>query len=386
MSSNNIYGAFPTTTNGPFHYLYRITNLVENKHYYGIRTSRSKMPHQDLGVKYFSSSNDKEFKKDQKEHPENYKYKVIIVSNSRQHIADLEIKIHKKFNVGVNEKFYNRAIHTSTGFGVTGRTSIKDDCGKFSSLNSNHPKILSGEWGGVTKGTRWIYNYELKKSAYLNQDDILPEGWVFGRKDKNKRRKWITNIELKTNRLINQEDSLPEGWVIGKRNFEEYTRKRWIYNPELKKNAKIEFDAPLPTGWEFGLRNKEGEKLLTPNNKGTRWIYNPELNKNTRIKVNEPIPDGWILDYQRSLPKDPKTTKDYKWIYNPESKENRRIGPNENLPDGWLYGIVDEFGNKVVPPSQKGLKYIYNLELRQNKYLKPDEILPEGWSYGRKRF
>ena len=66
MSSTSIYGACPNTTIGPFHYLYRITNLVENKHYYGIRTSKTTLPQYDLGIKYFSSSKDKEFKKDQK--------------------------------------------------------------------------------------------------------------------------------------------------------------------------------------------------------------------------------------------------------------------------------------------------------------------------------
>ena len=65
-----------------YHYLYRITNLVENKHYYGIRTSKDTLPHQDLGVKYFSSSTDKDFIQDQKDHPENYRYTVVITSNS----------------------------------------------------------------------------------------------------------------------------------------------------------------------------------------------------------------------------------------------------------------------------------------------------------------
>ena len=32
----------------------------------------------------------------------------------------LEIKLHNKFNVGINENFYNKAKQTSTGFGYTG--------------------------------------------------------------------------------------------------------------------------------------------------------------------------------------------------------------------------------------------------------------------------
>ena len=50
------------------HYVYRITNKVENKHYYGCRTTKLE-PKDDLGSKYFSSSKDKSFIKDQKRKP-----------------------------------------------------------------------------------------------------------------------------------------------------------------------------------------------------------------------------------------------------------------------------------------------------------------------------
>lgn len=100
-------------------YVYRITNKIQNKHYYGVRTSKI-TPKLDLGIKYFSSSTDKEFKLDQKENPLDYKYKIVRVFNTRKEAAELEIKLHKKFNVGINEFFYNKAIQTSTGFDVTG--------------------------------------------------------------------------------------------------------------------------------------------------------------------------------------------------------------------------------------------------------------------------
>lgn len=55
------------------HYVYRITNIKLNKHYYGTRTSKNKTPEEDIGYIYFSSSSDKEFLKDQKDNPLNYK-------------------------------------------------------------------------------------------------------------------------------------------------------------------------------------------------------------------------------------------------------------------------------------------------------------------------
>jgi len=98
------------------HYVYRITNIRLNKHYYGTRTSKKTIPEKDIGYIYFSSSSDKDFIKDQKENPQDYKYKVIKKFNTRKEAIELEIKLHNKFNVGVNESFYNRSKQTSTGF------------------------------------------------------------------------------------------------------------------------------------------------------------------------------------------------------------------------------------------------------------------------------
>jgi hypothetical protein len=102
-----------------YHYVYRITNIIERKHYYGKRSSRIE-PKLDLGGKYFSSSRDKVFKKDQKENPQNYKYKIIRCFESSPEAIEFEIRLHEKFDVGVNKSFYNRAKQTSSKFDTTG--------------------------------------------------------------------------------------------------------------------------------------------------------------------------------------------------------------------------------------------------------------------------
>jgi len=104
-----------------FHYTYRITNILINKHYYGVRTSKIN-PKLDLGTKYFSSSSDKDFISEQKLNPQNFKYKVIRVFDTRREAMSLEIKLHDKFEVAVNENFYNKAKATSTSFDITGTT------------------------------------------------------------------------------------------------------------------------------------------------------------------------------------------------------------------------------------------------------------------------
>lgn len=102
-----------------FHYVYRITNIQEKKHYYGVRSSDVE-PKLDLGIKYFSSSADKEFIKEQKENNNIFKYKIIKQFDSRKEAIELEIKLHNKFNVNINESFYNRTKQTSSGWDISG--------------------------------------------------------------------------------------------------------------------------------------------------------------------------------------------------------------------------------------------------------------------------
>ena len=87
-----------------FHYTYRITNIKLNKHYYGTRTCKCE-PKLDLGIKYFSSSKNNDFIKDQKENPNNFKYKIIKIFRSRKEAIELEIKLHERFDVGKNKSF-----------------------------------------------------------------------------------------------------------------------------------------------------------------------------------------------------------------------------------------------------------------------------------------
>ena len=90
-----------------YHYVYRITNLTEQKHYYGAR-SCSVHPSEDLGIKYFSSSSDSEFISEQKLNPDNFKYKIVSLHATRKEANFKESVLHKKFNVASNEEFYNK--------------------------------------------------------------------------------------------------------------------------------------------------------------------------------------------------------------------------------------------------------------------------------------
>jgi len=97
------------------YYTYRITNIESRKHYYGSRQC-SIIPKDDLGIIYFSSSSNKQFIEDQMLNKQNYRYKIIYIFDNRKSATNMEIKLHNKFDIGVNENFYNKVKQTSTSF------------------------------------------------------------------------------------------------------------------------------------------------------------------------------------------------------------------------------------------------------------------------------
>ncbi len=118
------------------HYVYLITNITIWKGYIGTRSCLID-PINDIGIKYFSSSTDKDFINDQKENPNNYKYEVLRTFETRELALIKEIELHKEFDVAKSNLFYNLSRQTSTGF-------ISDTSGTVSAFNIKENK--SGRW------------------------------------------------------------------------------------------------------------------------------------------------------------------------------------------------------------------------------------------------
>jgi hypothetical protein len=94
-------------------------NTVNGKRYIGSRQTNL-LPSLDIGVEYFSSSLDKDFIYDQKVNNDHYKYTVLKEFGTRADAISFEIYLHNKFDVGVNESFYNRSKQTSIGWDRAG--------------------------------------------------------------------------------------------------------------------------------------------------------------------------------------------------------------------------------------------------------------------------
>jgi len=193
-----------------YHYVYRITNIKENKHYYGSRTSK-KPPKEDLGIIYFSSSSDKSFISDQKINKENYKYVIVRCFDNRKDSISFEIYLHNKFDVAKNEKFYNKSHQTSTGFlyGMLGKKQPKKtrniaahkaaetmskitDNGLTIRQNAIIKKVKTMKNNMIENGET-AYNVAAKKGDITKRNTILENGLNI---HQNAIRKWKENLDI----------------------------------------------------------------------------------------------------------------------------------------------------------------------------------------------
>ena len=223
------------SSEGIYHYVYRITNLVESKHYYGKRSSKIE-PHLDLGKKYFSSSRDKDFMRDQKENPQNYKYKVVFICKSARRAIELETTLHDMFDVGRNQSFYNKVKQNGNGFDSTGIVVVKNSLGETFSVSKDDPEYISGELVGVNTGNVIVkdihgntFSVSVDDPRYISGElkhaaDGYKHTSEAKRKmsDRNKGTKLVYNIELDKSMRLKQEEAINlvksnTGWKLGRK-------------------------------------------------------------------------------------------------------------------------------------------------------------------------
>ncbi len=97
------------------HYTYNITNIINGKSYIGARTCDTN-PSEDIGIKYFSSSTDEDFMKEQKLFLNRFTYEVLNEYDTRKDAINNEILLHNLNDVGKNNMYYNKAKQTSSYF------------------------------------------------------------------------------------------------------------------------------------------------------------------------------------------------------------------------------------------------------------------------------
>jgi uncharacterized cupin superfamily protein len=309
-----------------YHYLYRITNIIENRHYYGSRTCHKITPQEDLGIRYFSSSTDKDFIRDQKQNPQNYRYKVIIITKTRKKATALEQKIQQYFDVGKNITFYNKAIQTSKNYCTAGRVTAKNMLGNIMSISKDDPRYLSGELFSIMKGIVTVKDKEgsilhvlLDDPRYKSGELLhILKGTVFV-KDKNGSR---FSVSINDPRYLSGElvYFMKENVVVKDKNGNtmsvskddprylsgelfSITKGKVVVKDQSKNIMLISKDDPRYISGELvgvnkGLKMPNGHQVGKNNSQfGTIWIYNLELKLSKTIKKEE-LPEyvslGWL--------------------------------------------------------------------------------------------
>lgn len=167
-----------------YYYVYRISNIESDKHYYGCRKTK-RNPKDDLGIRYFSSSRDKSFIELQKERPEIFKYVIVKTFDNYNDAISYECELHERCDVGINNKFYNKVKQTSTKFSTEGIPLSKDrrkGIGKFfkgrKQTEDHIEKRISkikGEGNGMY-GTsyykKWIEKYGQEKANRMYEESL----------------------------------------------------------------------------------------------------------------------------------------------------------------------------------------------------------------------
>ena len=148
-------------------YVYQIVHLPTLKSYIGSRTAKECNP-LGIGIKYFSSSNDKDFRLEQKEKPENFSYFVLkeFGENHKEYLK-YEMELHEKYNIDENEKFYNRTKASTIGFSMAGKKHSNESKEKMSKshigkkLSEEHKDNISKSLKGKSKP--WFQNKTLSE-------------------------------------------------------------------------------------------------------------------------------------------------------------------------------------------------------------------------------
>ena len=126
-------------------YVYQIVYLPTLKSYIGSRTRKGCNPI-GLGIKYFSSSRNKNFILEQKNNPKDFLYFILKeFGKDYKSCIDYEIYLHNKYNVGVNKRFYNKSKQTSTGFSTAGIKFDKEHCLKLSNIQKIRKRKLHSQ-------------------------------------------------------------------------------------------------------------------------------------------------------------------------------------------------------------------------------------------------
>ena len=261
---NNMYN-----TKFQHNFVYLIWNKINHKKYIGTKSSNEE-PKNVIGHTYFSCSKDKDFMNEQKEHPENFRYKVLKDFKTRKEALNLECELHHRYKVDTNDDFYNRAIQTSDGFDCHFKHDHWPDWVKEKISRSNKGKKMSPE--AIEK---------LKIAIKKNGSHKGEKNGMYGKHHSEE-----TLAKIRSNPNISHKKENHPFW--GKHLSEEHRRKISLANKGKNRMTK------------------EQKEKLNKVNTGSRWMYNLELKETHRVfkeRIPEFLEKGWQYGRIRNFDK-----------------------------------------------------------------------------------
>lgn len=216
-----------------FHYIYQITEISSNRKYIGMRSSKID-PLLDLGIKYFSSSSDKGFKKRQKQNPIDYKYEILSLHSSREDCSDEEIRLHELYNVKNNKEFINNTNANKLGYDPTGMIPVRDKDGNTFAVSINDPRYLSGELLHNMVGKKLTDEHKKNISKGANGEN----NGFYGKKQTEYCKERVSNQYKIDGKIYRGRESIAKEYDISIRTIENRCKsEKWPSWELIKKRA-----------------------------------------------------------------------------------------------------------------------------------------------------
>lgn len=328
MTDNEIsyYEQFRSPIDGKFHYLYKITNLINNKYYYGIHSTKNI----DDGYMGSGKSLFNAFKKYKKC---NFRKDIIEYFNDRCSLLNREAEV-------VNE-----------------RLTKDPDC----------YNIVVGGAGNIDSGLL-LYIDENNNVVKLHKEDYDNKKY----KHINSLKRWVTKNGINKSITVDELDHyLNNGWVRGKtvKNESSVQNTIWIHkNGNIKRVYENELMKYYSDGWEKGYGVQA--------NINKHWINKDGINKIIKSDLlQEYLDNGWCCGKKDKI--------DFERIVVNKNGENKFINKDEldsYILNGWIKGKIFKKNNI----GSTGMRWVTNG--KENRFVKRTEynyLINNGWKHGK---
>jgi len=268
--------------NRKYNYLYKLTNLINNKIYIGVhRTDNLNDGYMGSGVVLGKAKN--------KYGVSNFKKEILDFFDTYREALDAEKEL-------VNIDFINENSNYNLKEGGYG------NC-RWSKRMSEEQSALRKKMWSDPEFRKRVITIDYRKTRSKNSLKWIKDNPEKHKERMNKINKNPEKIEkmAEKHRGMKRSEEAKKNISIGMKNAyrENGDPKskgggmKYIYNPSEKISKRIEAEKPIPNGWIGGSGPKNSEKYLNLN-KGSVFAYDPSTLKERRFKSIDVIPPNYI--------------------------------------------------------------------------------------------